>query len=182
MGGTQTGGLSKREICRLQKHVNMPIEEIQKWHKDFKKNLVNGRQLNRENFRAVYTSMFGGDASDFADNVFRTFDRDGNGYVDFEEFLLAIYITSSNDVELKLKWAFNMYDMDGNDSIDKHELFSIINCAYRINGPERDISPKELTELLFNMMDVDGNGEISWDEFHSAALKDRRILHFLHME
>lgn len=54
--------------------------------------------------------------------------------------------------------------------------------AYRMNGTEKDITPKELTELLFKEMDVDGNGEISWEEFRSAALKDRRILQLLHME
>ena len=130
MGGTQTRGLSKREISRLQKQVKMPVDEIEKWHKDFKKNTNNGRYLNKEKFREVYIEMFGPSAKDFADNVFRTFDRDGNGCVDFEEFILGIYITSSNDIDLKLKWAFNMYDIDGSGSIDKHELFSIISVSY----------------------------------------------------
>lgn len=126
MGGKQTGGLSDREIGRLRTQINMSVDEIQQWHKDFKRNSHNGRYLNREKFREVYRSMFGRGSTDFADNVFRTFDRDGNGCVDFEEFLMGIYLSSSNDIGLKLKWAFNMYDMDGSGSIDKNELYAII--------------------------------------------------------
>ena len=38
--------------------------------------------------------------------IYRTFDTDGNGYIDFKEFLLAIDITSSGTAEEKLGWAF----------------------------------------------------------------------------
>ena len=39
-------------------------------------------------------------------HIFRTFDTDKNGYIDFKEFLLAIDITSAGTAEEKLKWAF----------------------------------------------------------------------------
>ena len=34
------------------------------------------------------------------------FDLDGNGFLDFKEFLLAIHVTSSGSTEEKLSWAF----------------------------------------------------------------------------
>ena len=43
---------------------------------------------------------------EFCDHVFRTFDRDRNGFIDFKEFLLAIHVTSSGTPEDKLNWAF----------------------------------------------------------------------------
>ena len=55
----------------------------------------------------MYTKIFpGGNAEKFSENVFRTFDTDKNGFIDFKEFLLAIDVTSAGTPEEKLKWAF----------------------------------------------------------------------------
>ena len=39
---------------------------------------------------------------------------------------MAINITAKGDPEKKLKWAFKMYDVDGNGEIDKNEMLQII--------------------------------------------------------
>ncbi len=67
-----------------------------------------------------------GDAQKFCEHIFRTFDTDNSGKIDFTEFLMAINLTTKGDLEKKLKWAFKMYDVDGNGEIDKNEMACII--------------------------------------------------------
>ena len=58
--------------------------------------------------------------------MFRTFDGDGNGKVDFKEFLVGLSVTASDNLEKKLKWAFKMYDIDGNGNISREEMTSLM--------------------------------------------------------
>lgn len=47
---------------------------------------------------------------------------------------MAINITAKGDPEKKLKWAFKMYDVDGNGEIDKNEMLQIIQSIYDLIG------------------------------------------------
>ena len=55
----------------------------------------------------MYEKFFpSNDANSFAKNVFRNFDADKNGSIDFVEFMIAIDVTSSGEPREKLMWAF----------------------------------------------------------------------------
>ena len=45
---------------------------------------------------------------------------------DFKEFLLAIGITTSTNAREKLKWAFRVYDVDGNGVVGREEMAKIL--------------------------------------------------------
>merc|ERR1712062_556878 len=62
-------------------------------------------------FLSIYSKCFPKlNAKKFCEHVFRTFDTDQNGFIDFKEFLLAIDVTSSGSPEKKLSWAFRTSD------------------------------------------------------------------------
>ena len=62
----------------------------------------------------------------FANNVFRTFDKNGDSMLDFREFMTALYITSRADPKERLMWAFEMYDTDGSGSISLSECNNVV--------------------------------------------------------
>ena len=84
-------------------------------------------QLTKNKFLEVYSGFFpDGNADKFCEHVFRTFDADNSGRIDFKEFLLAINITSAGKPEEKLQWAFQMYDINGDGTIERKEMVEII--------------------------------------------------------
>jgi len=124
---------SMRELC---KQVNFTSDEIKEWYNEYKKSLSKGEsELTRKQFREVYNSLFAGDATDFAEHVFRTFDKDGSGSVNFEEFLIGLYLSGDNQSDAQLKWAFDMYDIDGDGQISRTEMRTIVSVSINTRIP-----------------------------------------------
>jgi len=71
-----------------------------------------------------------GNADSFSQNVFRTFDTNKSGTIDFREFMLALHITSSGSPQEKLTWAFRMYDVDGSGAIDFKEMGIFVKTIF----------------------------------------------------
>lgn len=46
---------------------------------------------------------------------------------------MAINITAKGDPEKKLKWAFKMYDINGDGEISKSEMLSIIQVEFSLS-------------------------------------------------
>ncbi|KAG7209167.1 hypothetical protein KM043_015306 [Ampulex compressa] len=77
--------LSKEDMDFLKSHTRYDEATIKEWYKGFKQDCPNGR-LTPAKFVDMYKMFFpSGNAEEFCDHVFRTFDMDKNGYIDFKE-------------------------------------------------------------------------------------------------
>ncbi|KRG06802.1 neuronal calcium sensor 2 isoform X2 [Drosophila mojavensis] len=95
------------------------------------------------------------------------------------EFLLAIDVTSSGTPEEKLKWAFRMYDVDGNGVIDIQEMTKIVQAIYDMLGACSSNRPadsaEERAKNIFAKMDENNDGQLTQDEFLKGCLQDEEL-------
>ncbi|VEL11150.1 unnamed protein product [Protopolystoma xenopodis] len=140
-------------------------------------------QLSKKKFIEVYSGFFpDGNAEEFCTHVFRTFDKDNSGKIDFKEFLLAINITSGGKPEEKLEWAYQMYDIDGNGTIERSEMVEIIRAIYSMlgaDGSSVDLSPEARTDEIFDKMDENGDGVLTREEFMKGCMADKQLYSML---
>lgn len=183
-GGGSKRKLSKEDLAFLIENTTFNKQQIKQWYKGFMRDCPKG-QLTREKFLEVYASFFPeGNAEKFCEHVFRTFDSDHSGKIDFKEFLLAINITSAGKPEQKLDWAFHMYDVNGDGTIEPKEMTEIITAIYSMVGAgmtssNTDDTPESRTKEIFVKMDENKDGVLTKDEFVKGCMSDKFLYQML---
>jgi len=183
MGKSQSK-ISSKQLSDLRKHCLFDKKELQQRYKIFVKDCPSG-SLDRDGFSQIYQQVFSfGDPGDFADFVFNVFDGDGNGKVDFREFICGLSITSRGSLEEKLEWTFQLYDIDGNGVITYSELLQIVQSVYKMTGSMVELSPDEDTpehwvDKIFNSMDRDKDHKITYEELVEGSRQDPAIIQAL---
>uniref|UniRef100_A0A7S4AYN1 EF-hand domain-containing protein n=1 Tax=Chrysotila carterae TaxID=13221 RepID=A0A7S4AYN1_CHRCT len=85
----------------------------------------------------------------FVDRMFALFDEDGDETITFAEFVFGLSTFSLRAKrEEKAKFSFRMYDLKGDDVIDREELSTMLNST--ISDNKLSISPEDAA----NMVDI----------------------------
>lgn len=100
------------------------IEEVNRLHKRFKKlDKDSNDTLCVEEFLALPELK----ENPLVQRVVQVFDADSDGELNFSEFVsgLAMFTTKNVDKQKKLKFLFNIYDLDRDGLISNSELFQV---------------------------------------------------------
>lgn len=127
MGNSKSGALSKEILEDLKMNTRYTEDELCRWYASFQKQCPDGR-ISRSEFEKIYANFFpNSDPKVYARHVFRSFDTNDDGTLDFREYIIALHLTSSGKTHLKLEWAFSLFDVDRNGEISKNEVLEIIS-------------------------------------------------------
>jgi len=178
MNYQRLSSLNDEDLEFLHAHTRYDSVTIELWYESFKKDCPDGR-LTPEIYIKMYKQFFpAGNAEQFSDHIFRTLDIDGNGYLDFKEFLLAIDIMSDGTPEEKLKWAFRVFDVAGNDVIYPEEMTKVVQAIYAMLGTSvisQTETAEERANRIFVQMDQNKDGHLTEEEFIKHCLQNDEL-------
>lgn len=102
--------------------------------------------------------------------VITVFDENRDGKISFEEFLtgLATLSTGSDDTG-KARFAFRVYDFDGDGFISNGDLYLTLKMMVGDNLTE--VQLQQLVDRTIAQSDEDGDGMLSFEEFQKVVQK-----------
>jgi len=141
--------------------IAFDAEEIKRLGKRFKKLDLDGSgSLSIEEFMSLPELQ----QNPLVRRVIDIFDDDGNGEVDFKEFIQGLsHFSAKGDMESKLKFAFRIYDMDNDGFVSNGELFQVLKMM--VGNNLKDTQLQQIVDKTILLYDKDNDGKINYDEF-----------------
>lgn len=109
-------------------------------------------------------------AASFHDRIFGILDQNGDGFIDFAEFVASVCDFGSMDHKSLLRFAFTMFDSDGNGVITRKELEEMVTDIYGANWKQ-----KRGVAAMVDAADVSDGSRDGVLNFEDFCELDRRL-------
>ena len=107
---------------------------------------------------------------EISDRLFDIFDKDKSGSIDLNEFMETIESITVGTEKDKIKFAFELHDLDNSGYIDRAELKILIEQSFLENSLDFDEFQLDLlVEEFFKRADKDQSNTIDYQEFLDVA-------------
>ncbi|KAK7494736.1 hypothetical protein BaRGS_00014134 [Batillaria attramentaria] len=141
----------------------------------------NKQRLERTQFRDELCDRFQITDDFLMDRIFRAFDKGSKGYLRAEDFVCGMSTLIVGELEDKMKYTFQVYDLNSDGFISREEMFHLLKATLVKQSTEEDPDEgvKELVETALKKLDMDHDGRVSYNDFRTAVLSETLMLEFL---
>ncbi|VDM94889.1 unnamed protein product [Thelazia callipaeda] len=116
----------------------------------------------------------------FRRRICQVFSDNGDGNLTFDDFLDMFSVFSEMaPLQLKLKYAFRIYDFDGDDQLGHDDLSKIIRCLTRDELSDEEV--EFIIERVIEEADLDGDEQISYAEFEHVVSRSPDFIRTFHI-
>ena len=161
MGNVNTANLKPEEIEELELMSNFSELELKRLYRRFKKLDKDGSgTLTTDEFLSIPQLAM----NPLLERLIAIFDTNKDEEIEFKEFISALSTFSTKgDKEGKLRFAFQIYDIDCNGYISNGELFQVLKMMVGSNLD--DVQLQQIVDKTILEADQDRDGKISYEEF-----------------
>ncbi|XP_019712822.1 dual oxidase 1 [Hippocampus comes] len=115
----------------------------------------------------------------FVNSMFTLADKDGNGYLCFQEFLDVIVILMNGTSEEKSKLMFTMNDISGTGFLSKEDFSRMLRSFIEIsNGALSKCQMDDAIRAMMQAAGFDNKENITWEDFHFLLRDHDKELQF----
>lgn len=169
--------LTEEDIDFIAKNTAMDKTQVENQYQNFLKKHPDGR-ISRKSFHTMMKECYpGADTEKLEKHIFRMYDSNKDGHIDFREFMIVLYIMSNGSPEENLKQIFRVFDINNDGTISLKELQKIVRDLFLlINESNAEVASQEvLVKTAFNEMDENHDGKISQLEFIEACMAQKKF-------
>merc|ERR1711981_634385 len=131
--------LREEDVAALVKSSGLAEAEVKDAFNSFVAERPNGKMKPKDFREMMSQALPKKDASKMEKHVFRVYDANDDGYIDFVEFMVIFYIMSDGAPEEVLGKIFRVFDVNSDGTINAKEMKRLIKDMYgliKADGPE----------------------------------------------
>ncbi|KAF8356070.1 ncs-4 [Pristionchus pacificus] len=172
---------NRGDLDKVVDETHFSKNEVRSIYRAFKETSPNA-VINKEILREKFGELFPhGDIEHFSDLLFETFDNDGNGTINFQEFVRALSVLCRGTLDEKLDWLYKLYDPKEKGEVTWHRLFYVITATDDLIG--RKAKPTYSREqrasrahIIYAKFDINKTGHITKENFIHVCKTDPQIM------
>ena len=164
--------LRPEDIAALAKSSRLDEAQVKLSFDSFVTEHPDGKMKPKDFREMIAKALPKKDANKMEEHVFRIYDSNNDGYIDFTEFMLIFFIMSDGSQEEVLTKIFRVFDVNSDGSITQEEMTLLIKDMYGLLKEEDpNLAAKDLVaKSAFAEMDKDQDGKVTNTEFIAACL------------
>jgi len=179
--------VSDEDIDYISKHTAAKKEDVKAQFDTFLKKHPDGK-ISKSQFKEMMKTCYPQAKDDNLDNhIFPMYDFNGDGHIDFQEFMIVLYVMSAGTREENLGQIFRVFDSNRDGTISEDEMTRIVkNLYYLFNYKKNEgkdgkqstktksmqkQETKDFAMKAFKEMDQNQDGKVTKEEFVNACLQ-----------